>query len=189
MPPLWVGQHLSSVWSLDGSSWQQVMTPECGLCIAQVWRAIISSWEAHQAMDPDMFIPLWTGSWFYLVGRERLANSQRHQICRWVSWGKEKGKERIHQETKILLFCLQAPSWHNFVSKQTPFRTLAPSAFSGYTTERSLNSAFFPHPTEANLLFLQIIEIELRSSASLCGWCFEETPHFTKAQFLAWQRY
>lgn len=131
VPPLWVGQHLSNVWSLDGSAWPQVMTPQCGVCIAQVWRAIIISWEAHQAIDPDMFIPFWTGSWFYLVGRERLANSQKHQICRWVSWGKEKGKEKILQETKILLFCLQAPSWHNFVSKQVPFRTLAPLAFGG----------------------------------------------------------
>lgn len=51
--------------------------------------------------------------------------------------------------------------------------------------EKSLSSGFFPHPMEANLLFLQMIEIELRSSASLCGWCFKETPHFTKAQFLA----
>lgn len=36
MPPLRVEQHPSSVWSLDGSAWQQMMTLESGLCIAQV---------------------------------------------------------------------------------------------------------------------------------------------------------
>lgn len=74
LPPPWVGKHPSCVWSLEGAyAWHQLITPETGLCLARVGRAKVSSCEAHQTL----FILLWTGSHFHLVGREPWFNSQK----------------------------------------------------------------------------------------------------------------